>query len=98
MELSLAVANPRIISEAYKSIGLPLDMTSANTVTAASCLGLYLYNRPTLAGNSLPIRGAYSLYYSTLFVLGSVLGWAILARSMSSCPVFRSLLMVGSSV
>ena len=41
------------------SLGLPADLTTTNTVTAAACLGLYLYNRPTLAGQPLHNRAGY---------------------------------------
>ena len=60
-------------------------------------MGLYLYNRPTMAGKPLHIKGAHCVYHSTIFVLGSILGWAILARSMPRSSVFRTLVALGSS-
>ena len=38
-----------------------------------------------------------SFYHSTIFVLGSVLGWAILARSLPSNSAFRTMIALGSS-
>ena len=42
-------------------LGFDSDLTTTNTLTAASCLGLYLYNRQTMAGQPLHIRGAHWL-------------------------------------
>eukprot|EP00092_Neocalanus_flemingeri_P027442 GFUD01029763.1.p1 GENE.GFUD01029763.1~~GFUD01029763.1.p1 ORF type:complete len:168 (+),score=39.64 GFUD01029763.1:55-558(+) len=97
MELSFSVVNPGLSAGIYRSLGFPSDLTTANTVTAASCLGLYLYNRQTMAGKPLHLRGAHCIYHSTIFVLGSVLGWAILARSLPTSPVFRTLISLGCS-
>eukprot|EP00090_Calanus_glacialis_P019542 TRINITY_DN30001_c0_g1_i1.p1 TRINITY_DN30001_c0_g1~~TRINITY_DN30001_c0_g1_i1.p1 ORF type:complete len:184 (-),score=38.26 TRINITY_DN30001_c0_g1_i1:194-697(-) len=97
MELSFSVMNPSLSTEIYRRLGFPSDLTTANTMTAASCLGLYLYNRQTMAGKPLHIRGAYCIYHSSIFVLGSILGWAILARSMPSSSVFRTMIALGSS-
>jgi len=58
---------------------------------------LYLYNRHTLAGNPLHVRAAYSFYHSTIFVLGSVLSWAIISRSLSCGSAVRSLVAIGAS-
>merc|ERR1719334_1608522 len=96
--LSFNVANPIWSQDLYSRLGLPGDITTVNTVLAASCLGLYLYNRPTLAGRPLHVRGAYSFYHSTIFVLGSVLSWAILARTFSNNTGLKTVLTVGSSV
>merc|ERR1712059_45030 len=95
--LSFNVANPGWSQDLYSRLGLPGDVTTVNTAVAASCLGLYLYNRPTLAGRPLHIRGAFSLYHSSIFVLGSVLGWAILARTVPNNSCLKTVLIVGSS-
>merc|ERR1719391_1353893 len=61
LELSFNVINPRLTSEIYRRLGFDSDLTTTNTLTAASCLGLYLYNRQTMAGQPLHIRGAHWL-------------------------------------
>merc|ERR1712212_1411530 len=63
MELSINVFNPIMSERLYRRIGWP-DLTTANTLSAAACLGLYLYNRQTLAGQPLHIRAGYSFYHS----------------------------------
>ena len=64
-------------------------------------LGLYLYNRQTMAGKPLHIRAGYCFYHSTLFVLGSVLSWAVLSRnlSLSGCnTLVRSIIALGENI
>ena len=104
-------------------------MTTANTLSAAACLGkrifdisLYcvlmfrvVYLQQTAHGgpasshqswlqvnhsNNLTEVFLYlisSFYHSTMFVLGSVLGWAILSRSLSSSLPVRCLSAVGKN-
>merc|ERR1719495_755242 len=72
-------------------------MTTTNTLLSSACLGLYLYNRHTMAGKPLHFRAAYCFYHSTMFVLGSVLGWAVIARSLNCGPVAKSILALGTS-
>jgi len=97
IELSLSMGAPRALGRLYTSIGLSEDMNTMNTAAAASCLGLYLYNRPTFGGSSLQARASYSMFHSTIFVFGSLLSWAFLARALPNTPLIRTLLLVGSS-
>jgi len=97
VELSLAVGAPRGLGRLYSSIGLPEDMNTVHTAAAASCLGLYLYNRPTFGGSTLQVRAFHSVFHSTLFVFGSLLSWAFLARAFNKTSAIRTLLIFGSS-
>jgi len=97
VELATTMAAPRLMGNIYSSIGLPRDLNTVNTVAAATCLALHLYNRPTFGGTPLVVRGAYSGFHSLLFVLGSLLAWGVLARELRSPPL-RFLVIVGSSM
>merc|ERR1711997_1133270 len=96
LELSLNIFNPNLSAHIYRRIGFP-DLTTTNTVSAAACLGLYLYNRQTMAGTGLHIRAGYSFYHSTIFVLGSVLAWATVARHLTSSAPVKCLIALGIS-
>jgi len=87
VELATTMAAPRLMGNIYSSIGLPRDLNTVNTVAAATCLALHLYNRPTFGGTPLVVRGAYSGFHSLLFVLGSLLAWGVLARELRSPPL-----------
>jgi len=96
LELSINVFNPVISHNFYSRLGCN-DLTTANTLSAAACLGLYLYNRQTMAGQPLHIRAGYSFYHSTVFVLGSVLAWAVMTRCLHCSHSLKCLAALASS-
>ena len=39
----------------------------------------------------------FSFYHSSLFVLGSVLSWAVIARSLTCGPVIKTIISLGKA-
>merc|ERR1712107_200633 len=98
VELSLAVGAPRGLGRLYSSIGLPEDMNTVHTAAAASCLGLYILTGQPLEEVPSKCEPFHSVFHSTLFVFGSLLSWAFLARAFNNTPAIRTLLIFGSSI
>jgi len=93
--LSLSVLNPRLSASIYSTIGLPEDMSTNYGILSVLGLSLHLYNRNTL--HNLPAKEAISVYHSGMYVLGSVLGWAILARYLPNNSLLKTVAAFGVS-
>jgi len=88
--LSINVINPSLSSVIYTNLGLSNDLGTSLSVLSTLGLTLHLYNRQTFAGQSLQNRCGYSFYHTGLFVLGSVLSWAVMAKFIPNSSVLRT--------
>jgi hypothetical protein len=95
--LSTAIINPALTSSIHSRLGLPRDLSTMQMTLAAVGFGLHIYNRPLLAGQALDKRALHSGYLSSIYVLGSVLGWAIIARSLPQNGFIRTIVALGTS-
>jgi len=95
--LSTAIINPALTSAIHSRLGLPRDLSTMQMTLAAVGIGLHVYNRPLFAGQPLNQRALHSGYLSTLYVLGSVLGWAIMARALPKNGFVRTIVALSAS-
>ncbi|XP_023324530.1 uncharacterized protein LOC111698424 [Eurytemora carolleeae] len=96
--LAVNVIHPSLSAAVYSRLGLSEDMSTNYVVLSTIGLSFHMYSRQTLACKDLQTRAGYSIYHSGLFVLGSVLSWAICSRSLPSSSTLRLGVAVGSSI
>jgi len=96
--LSSNVMDPSLSEAVYTSFGLSSDMSTNLALLSTIGLSLHIYNRQTFAGKDLVTRAGLSVYQTGMFVLGSVLGWAIVARSLPDSSILKTGLSLMSSI
>jgi hypothetical protein len=98
--LALAVINPKLVRN-FNAACLGIvrwDLLNAYLAASVVGLSLHLYSRRLMGGQRLQRRAAFSLYFGGVFVLGSVLAWSVLARSLLPWnPLVRTVAAVAVS-
>ena len=66
-----------------------MKRSKRHIVTKCFCPAMIIILRPTFGVSSLQARASYSMFHSTVFVFGSLLSWAFLARALPNTPAIR---------
>eukprot|EP00088_Acartia_fossae_P043141 TRINITY_DN4539_c0_g3_i1.p1 TRINITY_DN4539_c0_g3~~TRINITY_DN4539_c0_g3_i1.p1 ORF type:complete len:175 (+),score=5.21 TRINITY_DN4539_c0_g3_i1:42-566(+) len=80
--LSMEVIRPSLVSKMYARLNLSNDISTSLFLMSVTGVSIEIYKRKLFSNLPEATKICNSVYYSTIFTLGSVLGWAFLSRNI----------------